>query len=146
MQGVEVFLGRVSVVDVRHGFVEQLLESVPTHVVLHGGHHVDHHRGIHATRGHEPAAIGEAAVRQQHAVALAGGQHGQHALAVKGQQRVVGEAIAVVVHKGAAVKKGAVARSLHGSVPLLLITSVISCDFNHVSHVVGSHLMARRAN
>ena len=130
-QGIEVLLARVTVVDVRHGLVNQSLDAVAGHPLAGRIHHLDHHRGIEMLERYQPSAVGEAAVRPQRVALDTSGQQGAQLALVQRHERAVLETVAVIVHVAALVQQRAVAALSCKFVPPGRHRGVISDDFCH---------------
>lgn len=124
---VEVFLGRLEVIDVGHGAVHQRREARgavagQTGVERGGGGY-----GGEAGAG-EQAAVGEAGVRLHGAgqdAGAAGGQQGHRASGgVAHQERGVRKTVGVIVHEPAAEQETPLAGLEHEGVPLPAQTGV----------------------
>ena len=117
-EGVEVFFGGIAVVDVGNSLVYHLLYSFGTEILVQFGEYLAGLCCGHPLAHHQPA-VGQPLMRVECVAAPVGGKQGHRLAPLAEEQRVVGEAVAVVVHIAAVEEKGAVARLRHQLVPAL---------------------------
>ena len=117
---VEFFLGRIAVVDVRHGLAHPF-RIAQRGIVVAAGREDFERIGRAALRREQEPAIGQAGVGNHQPGllrVLAGGKECHHlAACIRDHQRTVPKAIAVIVHVAAKKEKGTLPHFLHRFVP-----------------------------
>ena len=130
-EGIQVLFAWVSVVDVRHGLVNEVLKPMGAHPSDGSVHHLDHHGGVIVLEGNEPAAVGEAAVGIERVAVHTGGQQGTRLAIAQGYQRAVGKTVAVIVHIAALMQESRIAARPGKFVPSGSHRGVISDNLYH---------------
>lgn len=130
-EGIQVLLARVTVVDVRHRLVNEVLEAMGAHPCYGRIHHLDHDRGVKVLERHEPAAISQTAVGIERISVNTCRQQGTQLAVTQGQQRAVGETVAVIVHVTALMQERRIAARPCKIVPLGSHRSLISDNLYH---------------
>ena len=125
VDGIKVFFGGHKMIDPRHGLVDYPSDAFFTQALVHLADDL-HQVNRGAVCRHHQAAVGQSLVREERVFADVGGQQGVETAFHVAHQRVVGEAVAVVVHVVAVEEERAVLRLRHKAVPFAAPAGVVS--------------------
>ena len=130
IERIEVFLSRKAMIDPGDALVADVMEAIATQTVVQFAKQPErlNHR---QTRAHHQSAIGEAIVRAECIARLVGRQDSHQTAIIVEHQRMILEAVGMIVHIAAVEEKSSILRRCHKLIPLIGLLRGISLYLEH---------------